>query len=142
MTRHLFFASLLLPCLSGMAMAGCLDVMITAQGREGTVLVGVYGTKQNFPKPGEHLVASKASLANGFATMRFTDVPAGRYALAAGIDENNNGKVDVNFFGIPREPVAFSKGAEASLFGPPAFDDAALDVPAERVCATAEIRFK
>jgi uncharacterized protein (DUF2141 family) len=141
MTKHLFLASFLLSCVSGTAIAECLDVTIAAQGREGTVLVGVYGTKQPFPKPGEHLVASKAALANGAATMRFDDVPTGRYALAAGIDENKNGKVDVNFLGVPSEPVAFSKGAEASMFGPPAFDDAAFDVPAGKACATAKIGF-
>ena len=142
MAKQLFFASFLFSCISGPAMAECLYVTVAAQGREGSVLVGVYGTKHRFPKPGEHLVASRAVLANGGATMRFDDVPAGRYALAAGIDENNNGKIDVNFLGIPSEPVAFSTGAEASMFGPPAFDDAALEVPAGKACATAEIRFK
>lgn len=141
MIKHLFFVSFLLSSISGTAMAECLDVTIVAQGREGTILVGVYGTKDNFPKPGEHLVASRAALTSGAATMHFNGVPAGRYALAAGIDENNNGKVDVNFFGVPSEPVSFSKGAEASMFGPPAFDDAALEVPAGKVCATSEIRF-
>ena len=141
MIKHLFFVSFLLSSISDTAMAECLDVTIVAQGREGTILVGVYGTKDNFPKPGEHLVASRAALTSGAATMHFNGVPAGRYALAAGIDENNNGKVDLNFFGVPSEPVSFSKGAEASMFGPPAFDEAALEVPAGKVCATSEIRF-
>lgn len=53
-------------------------------------------------------------------------VPAGRYAVQAFLDENDNGKVDRALFGIPKEGVGFSNDAKITL-GPPKFAEAAFD---------------
>jgi len=37
------------------------------------------------------------------------DVPAGKYAIAAFQDENAEGKLSKNMFGVPKEPRGFSK---------------------------------
>lgn len=51
------------------------------------------------------------------------NLPAGRYAVQAFLDENGNGKVDRGFLGIPKEGVGFSNDAKIRL-GPPKFADA------------------
>jgi len=50
------------------------------------------------------------------------DVPPGEYALLVYYDENNNGKIDKNFIGIPKEPLGFSNRYEPK--GPPSYSRA------------------
>jgi uncharacterized protein (DUF2141 family) len=54
-------------------------------------------------------------------------VPAGTYAAEAFHDEDNNGKVEQNFLGMPEEGMGFSNDAPMR-FGPPAFGAASFDV--------------
>lgn len=130
--------------LADPSLAACLDVKITTtQKAENakTVLVGVYREADPFPKPGRHLVADRATIRDGTATIKFQNIPAGRYALASGLDRNSNGMVDVNFLGLPTEPVAFSMNARASLFGPPRFIDAAFEIKEGTLCRSVTISF-
>jgi uncharacterized protein (DUF2141 family) len=53
-------------------------------------------------------------------------------------DENNNGKLDVNFLGIPTEGVGASNDAKA-MFGPPTFDAAKFVVAAPGASRTIRI---
>jgi uncharacterized protein (DUF2141 family) len=55
----------------------------------------------------------------------FEDIPPGTYALAVIHDENMNGKLDINFIGIPKEGYGFSNGAKG-LFGAPSFSAASF----------------
>ncbi len=52
----------------------------------------------------------------------FKDLKAGKYAVQVMHDENENGKLDVNFFGIPTEAYGFSNNARGA-FGPPKLED-------------------
>jgi uncharacterized protein (DUF2141 family) len=53
-------------------------------------------------------------------------------------DENANGQLDRNFIGIPKENYGFSRDA-AGKFGPPGFDDAAIDVGDEVTVAKVKL---
>lgn len=55
-----------------------------------------------------------------------TDLPPGRYAVRAFLDENSNGKVDRALLGIPKEGIGFSNDARIHL-GPPKWADAVFD---------------
>lgn len=57
-------------------------------------------------------------------------LPPGDYALSVFYDANNNGKLDTNFIGIPKEPVALSNNARAR-FGPPKYKDAVFSLSTE-----------
>ena len=46
---------------------------------------------------------------NESVTVVFEDLPAGTYAVAVFFDVNDNGKMDKNFLGIPKEKYGFSK---------------------------------
>jgi uncharacterized protein (DUF2141 family) len=71
--------------------------------------------------------AGKSPASPGAVTVRITGVPPGIYAAQAFHDENDNGKIDRNFLGIPREGLGFSNDAKMR-FGPPSFDDAAFSL--------------
>jgi uncharacterized protein (DUF2141 family) len=74
----------------------------------------------HFPNCGRDPAALKRSVSADVATIRFTDIPPGEYALAVLHDENRNGRLDT-LVGIPREGFGFSR-SPAVLLGPPRFD--------------------
>ncbi len=64
-----------------------------------------------------------ATMANptvGTTTIRFEGLAPGEYAIQLFHDENGNGEMDSNLFGIPSEGYAFSNRARGN-FGPPKF---------------------
>lgn len=54
-------------------------------------------------------------------------LPYGKYAIAVYHDENENGELDTNILGIPKEAYGFSNGAKGR-FGPASWKDAAFEV--------------
>ena len=96
---------------------------------DGSLYVAVHGsaTKDTFPS-GAATVASFQQRAHA-GELRFVllDLPPGRYAVNAFHDENDNGDLDTNIVGIPSEGFGFANDADAT-FGPPDFEDAAVDV--------------
>lgn len=54
------------------------------------------------------------------------EIPDGVYAVAAFHDENSNGEIDKNFFGIPTEKIGFSENPR--LIPVPGFDQCKFDV--------------
>ena len=57
----------------------------------------------------------------------FKNLPKGKYAVSIIHDENENGKLDTNWAGIPKEPFGFSKKT-MGRFGPPNFEDTCIEV--------------
>ena len=54
-------------------------------------------------------------------------LPAGEYALSIFQDVNDNGKLERNFIGIPKEPAGLSNNLRPR-FGPPKYKDAKFSV--------------
>ncbi|MDW7694294.1 DUF2141 domain-containing protein [Flammeovirgaceae bacterium SG7u.111] len=54
-------------------------------------------------------------------------LPKGMYAISIFHDKNNNGMLDKNMLGIPKEKFGFSKNPPL-VFGPPSFNDSAFNV--------------
>lgn len=54
------------------------------------------------------------------ASITFEAIPYGRYAIAILHDENDDMKMNKNFFGLPREGYGFSNNVMGTL-GPPSF---------------------
>ena len=96
---------------------------------KGMVLACLTSEEANFPKcrgvPGVR--GAKARAIEGSVKLTFTDVPAGRYAIAILHDENANGKADRMLGMMPKEGFVFSRDAKVRM-GPPEFGDAAFDV--------------
>ena len=91
---------------------------------QGSVMVAVYDTQDSF-------LGQEAIVWDGFEVKADTLVakvplPYGKYAISVFHDVNSDGELNTNIFGIPKEPVGFSKDAKGS-FGPPNFDKAAID---------------
>ncbi|WP_298518500.1 DUF2141 domain-containing protein [uncultured Kordia sp.] len=59
-------------------------------------------------------------------TVTFTNVPKGTYAITCVHDENNNGQMDFEASGMPKEDYGISNNPMS--YGPPQFDPAKFDV--------------
>ena len=90
----------------------------------GQVICFLYNSEVGFPKDQSLSIAKvKGVISGGHSSCDFPSVPAGTYAISAYHDENDNGLLDANFLGIPKEGVGATNDAKAH-FGPPKFKDA------------------
>jgi len=125
--------------LSAVAMpahAATVEVHVTGTaGGKGKVSVAVCD-RERFLKQCAYSASVPARDGETVATLR--DVPAGKWAVLAYQDENENGQLDRNLIGIPSENYGFSRDARGR-FGPPSFDDAAIPVKDETVSATVRL---
>ncbi len=70
---------------------------------------------------------------NAISPVQILGLAEGEYALVVYLDENNNGRLDKNFIGIPREPLGFSNRYWPQ--GPPTFASAAFHLNQEETKA-------
>jgi uncharacterized protein (DUF2141 family) len=92
----------------------------------GSVFIAVYDSEAGFMKPALVKVSRKLKATKGQVKFVIADLPAGKYAVASYHDENDNGKMDKNAYGVPTEGFGFSNDAQGSG-GPPKFAQAAVD---------------
>lgn len=72
-----------------------------------TVNVALYSRNDNFPDESRSMKNTGIISANGEVAVVF-EVPYGEYAVAVFVDANNNGKLDKNILGYPKEQFGFS----------------------------------
>ena len=114
----------LLVAMHAAAAESVLEVTVTGiRSAQGTILVAVCDRDTFLQETCRYKGRTPAAV--GSVTVRITGVPPGTYAAQAYGDENGNGKIDRNLFGIPTEGIGFSNDAKMR-FGPPSFADAAF----------------
>lgn len=107
---------------------------ITVSGaRNDTGIIGVAlfneDASSTFPEAEPFRSASGVANSSGL-DITFEDLPAGRYAIAVIHDENENGVLDSNDYGMPVEGFGFSNNVMGEM-GPPSFTQAAVTVDGE-----------
>lgn len=118
------------------APAGAATIRVTVENvrpNQGKVVVCLWNEPKGFPDCDKSKPLRKVSKPASGATETFTfeNVSTGTYAIGVAQDVNGNGRVDTNFVGIPKEPVAMSNGAKGRL-GPPSFKSAAFPLADDR----------
>ncbi len=88
---------------------------------KGKLIIGLFNCEEDFLKNAYKSIISE--IKDQLVTVIFTDNPPGIYAISIIHDVNDNGELETNFMGIPKEPVAIS-GTVKSKYGPPKFEDA------------------
>ena len=88
---------------------------------KGTLIVGIYTNENDFLK--NQFKSDVIKIKNNEAFVIFKNLAAGEYAVSFIHDENNNKKMDTNFFGIPKEKYGCSNNARGFM-GPPKYVDA------------------
>lgn len=104
---------------------------------EGTVRVAIFTNEKDFLKNAYQGKSVKAS--GNKVTVSFEGLPSGSYAISIFHDENDNGELDTNFVGIPKEGFAFGNNAMGT-FGPPSFDRSKVEVT-EKTTQEISLRF-
>ena len=112
--------------------AAAADLVIEVTGIRsdaGRVFVAVHTPREGdkYPYAGGMFAGLQHRAREGAVRFVLRDVPAGRYAVNAFHDENDNGSLDSNVLGIPKEGYAFANDP-ATNFGPPGFEEAAVSV--------------
>ncbi|MFK7813622.1 MAG: DUF2141 domain-containing protein [Maribacter sp.] len=92
---------------------------------DGQLLIGLYDSEDNWLK--KRRMSALGQITSGASAVTFKNVPDGVYGVSLFHDENNNGKLDTNFLGIPKEDTGSSNNAPAN-FGPPNWEDAKFEV--------------
>lgn len=95
-------------------------------GKTGKVYYAVFDKASQFPKGTP--VANGSIAVTGQREIALTlELEAGEYAVSTFLDENNNGKLDQNVVGIPKERFGFSNNPRI-LTGAPSYRDCAVRV--------------
>lgn len=105
---------------------------------KGNVRVGIFKDKDTFLKKAAYGKIVKAS--KGEVTINFDDLPEGKYAISVIHDENENGELDSNMIGIPKEGFCFGNDAMGS-FGPPSFEKASITVAGDSISISTRMRY-
>ncbi|TMM29419.1 DUF2141 domain-containing protein [Polaribacter aestuariivivens] len=100
------------------------DLTINISGlssNKGKVLIALYNEEGQFLKKG--FKGGMSKITNKKVTYTLKDIPKGEYAVSFFHDENDNNKMDTNFFGIPKEDYGCSNNAKGFM-GAPKYKDA------------------
>lgn len=128
--RHLFLTALALVASSTLAWAepspDVIRVSVTGfRNDTGHLGCALFDRSNGFPfADAKAMRLQDVRIEQGRGECSFAGLPKGAYAIAVMHDENNNAKLDTNFFGIPTEGFGFSNKARAHTFSPASFEEA------------------
>ena len=127
--------------LADQAQAAKLIVSIQGtRNTDGYLFVALFSKPDGFPDGNYSLRHLKLKAAAETLTVVFDDLAPGSYAVGAYHDENNNGRLDTDLVGYPKEGYALSNGVRA-VFSRPRFIDAAFAVTGEHAHVTLCIQY-
>ncbi len=124
------------------AAQGVLEIKITnIENGNGTLYIAILNSAKDWLKSG----AKSKPFRDITQPVSSTDdllisvegLPPGKYAVSLFQDLNGNSKMDKNFIGYPKEPFGFS--APMGKFGPPKFDEAAIEFSGENASVEVEL---
>jgi uncharacterized protein (DUF2141 family) len=92
---------------------------------DGKVFIALYASEADFLE--NSYQGTTSIITDKTCKVVFTDIPQGVYAVSIFHDENDNGKMDTNFMGIPKEDYGCSNDA-SGFMGPPKWKDAKFDL--------------
>lgn len=76
---------------------------------KGKLYIGWYKSADEFRKSDKAILQKIVEVeGKEVVEVTFENVPPGTYAVAIFLDKNDNGKIDTNMFGIPKEKYGFS----------------------------------
>lgn len=116
----------LLPILSNSQSGYSITVKVeNVDNNEGKMFIALYKSEVDFLD--STYKGAKTKIENKTSEFTFKDIPEGVYAVSIFHDENDNGKMDTNFVGIPKEAYGCSNNA-SGFMGPPKWKDAKFEL--------------
>ena len=90
--------------------------IVGLKSNDGKILLQLFNNKD------EPVAGKTTIIKNHSCSISISNLIQGKYSIKYFHDENENDKLDTNWFGIPSEGYGFSNNA-SSMFGPPATKD-------------------
>jgi uncharacterized protein (DUF2141 family) len=109
--------------------ASAADLTVKVDGvrsAKGTVVLELDDSAAGWDDKAKPAAKGSVKAEPGGVTYTFKNLPAGTYAVGVFQDENDNGKLDTNFLGIPKEGYGFSNNTTAMR--KPTFAEAHFDI--------------
>jgi uncharacterized protein (DUF2141 family) len=131
----------LLALLMAAGNAAAADLTVTVSDvrvQTGQLKIAVVGSAEGWDGKAEPVAVDAARPAGAEAVFRFTDLAPGSYAVQVMHDENDNGKLDTNFVGMPIEGYGFSNNPH--VMRKPTWDEARFELGAEGAALTVNLR--
>lgn len=98
------------------------------QTAQGSIKIAFFDSEANFLEDDKAIQTRSVPVKNTEdLAISFTSLPYGTYTIAIFHDVNDNGKLDTNFMGVPKEPYGFSNNAR-SKWGPPKYEVARFEL--------------
>ena len=93
--------------------------VIGGKPNKGKIIRSIFSSPENYliQPVVENVLALEEK---GEASVQIDDLQPGTYAISTVYDEDENGKLNTGFLGVPKELVGFSNNAKGT-FGPPSF---------------------
>ena len=90
---------------------------------KGQLLISIYNEAAGFPQDPEKAFATRVHpVSSATEVVVIKDLPYGTYAVAVAHDADQNGELNTNVFGVPKEDWGVSNNVRYYL-KPPAFDE-------------------
>jgi uncharacterized protein (DUF2141 family) len=110
---------------------GNLEVTVeNIRTTSGNIRVGLFDSEPEFLK--KAIIGKVIKATADKVTVVFENIKPGEYGLSVFHDENENGELDSNAIGLPKEGFAFGNNA-MGMFGPPSFEKAKVTVSKDKV---------
>lgn len=101
-----------------------------ARNTKGKIIISLFRDAEGFPGDASRIVRQQmvdVEPATMSGQVTFKDLPQGTFAVSVLHDENENGKMDKNFLGIPREGYGTSNNPGKKMRAP-RFDEAKFEL--------------
>jgi uncharacterized protein (DUF2141 family) len=127
-------------CLTSSIAAQTLTVEITGiKNDQGKILLQLFDSNENY-QSNKAYSANMIKAKKGVVSVTFNDLVAGEYAIRYFHDENDNGQLEKNLFGMPVEGYGFSNNAKAD-FGPVSFDDMKVTITDQNLVTHSSVQY-
>lgn len=120
---------------------GDIELIIkNAKSNKGVIQVLIFSKEDGFPEI-HHKAFKSMSLpvSNLTAKVNLQDLPTGNYAISVFHDEDSDGQIRKNHFGLPLDSYGFSNNPNL-YFGPPSFSKCAVQVKKSTVKVEIKLR--
>ncbi len=111
------------------AKEGTIEITIKGlRNHDGVIVANIFSSSHGFPGDAKKSLKIKKVPADGNdVTIIFEKLPYGQYAVAVMHDEDDDGKLNTNMLGIPKEGYGVSNN-KIPKFKKPQFEDAAFEL--------------
>lgn len=94
----------------------------------GTLYIQLFNGEENYQQS-KPVVATMVKPTSDIAVVNFPNLEAGEYALRFFHDQNDNGELETNLFGLPTEGYGYSNNAKPN-FGPVSYEQVKFTIAA------------